>query len=177
MELIMSDAYGTITFSKSNDCIIDSLMLVEALNQFNWSNDGSDWMYSEDNETIRITSSRIQYPVAIPEFDEYIHVKNNDGTWTTYDAKEADDSIFDQICSATSAPYSLEELSRRLSPHIKNGWIEISCNANEKARYSYFQSLRIYSNGITKKRNIWSGPNVDPIDEKESYEPDSKSHI
>ena len=173
----MSDAYGAITFSKSNDCIIDSLMLTQELNSFIWCNDDANWMYSEENDALRITSSRLQYPVAIPEFDEFLHVRNNDGTWTTYNASEADDSILDQMSSATSAPYSLEELSRRLSPHIKKGWVEIACCANEKGRYVYFQSLRICSNGTAIKRNVWSGPCVDPIDENESYEPELESVI
>ena len=165
----MSDAYGTITFSKSIDCIIDSSSLIQELNRFNWSNDGALWINSKSNDTLQINSVRPQYPVAIPEFDEFLHVRNNDGTWTTYNASEADDSIFEQMISVTSAPYSLKELSSRLSPHIKNGWIEISCNANEKARYVYFQSLRICSNGTAKKSNIWSGPCIDPINEHESY--------
>lgn len=166
----MSDAYGTITFSKSNDYIIDSSSLIQELNRFNWSNDGDNWVYSESNDTLEFDSFRPQYPVAIPMFDEFIHVRNNDGTWTTYNASEADDSIIEQMISVTLAPYSLKELSCRLSPYIKNGWIEISCVANEKARYVYFQSMRIFSNGNAKKSNICSGPCIDPINEHVSYE-------
>ena len=171
----MSDAYGTITFSKSIDCIIDSSSLIQELNRFNWSNDGAIWINSKSNDTLQINSVRPQYPVTIPEFDEFLHVGNNDGTWTTYNASEADDSIFEQMISVTSAPYGLKELSCRLSPHVKQGWIEISCVANEKSYYSYFQSLRISSDGSAMKSNIWSGQSIDPINEHDSYEPDLES--
>ena len=168
----MSDAYGTITFNKSEDCTFDGALLVQELNSFNWSNDGAKWLVNEPDEYLYLDTKNPQYPVAIPEFDEFIHVRNNDGTWTTYNSSKFDDDIFENMFSTTSAPYSLNELSLRLSPHIKNGWVEIACCANEKARYVYFQSLRICSNGTAMKRNFWSGPCIDPIDENESYEPE-----
>ncbi len=167
----MSDAYGTITFSKSNDCIIDSSSLIQELNRFNWSNDVANWFYSESDDTLKIAPSHLQYPVAIPEFDEFIHVRNDDGTLATYNVSEVNDSILDQMFGSTSAPFSLKELSRRISPHIKKGWVEIACCANQKSRYVYFQSLRICSNGTAIKRNSWSGPCIDPVNEHESYEP------
>lgn len=168
----MSDAYGAIIFSKSNDCIIDGTMLADALNEFNWANEEAHWIYSEINDSLQINSYHLQYPVALPEFEEFVHVRDSNGIWTTYNASEVNHDALDLPTCSSYSPYSLKELSRRLSPHVKNGWIEISCNANEKSRYCYFQSLRVYSNGATKKRNIWTGARTEPIDENESYEPE-----
>lgn len=170
----MADAYGTITFTKSSDCTHDSAALVNELNSFNWSNDGVSWILDEENSYIYVNSRSPQYPVAIPEFEEFIHIKNEDETWTTLKASNVNEEEINQIYGFTTSPYPLATLSQRLSQHIKSGWIEISCVANEKTRYVYFQSLRIHSDGKTSKINNWSGPCIESINEQESYVPSNK---
>jgi hypothetical protein len=167
----MADAYGTITFTKSSDCTVDSAALVEELNSFNWSNDEVSWVLAEEESRISVSFRNPQYPVAIPEFEEFIHIKNKDGTWTTYKAIDVNEDEINDMYGFTNSPYPLATLSQRLSQHIKSGWIEISCVANEKTRYVYFQALRIHSDGRTSKINIWSGPCVESINEQESYIP------
>lgn len=167
----MSDAYGSLIFSKSADCKVDLSILIQELNKLNWSNDGSEWLYAEENDSLRFNSRHPQYPVAIPEFVEVDDIYQKDGSFMTYIANAAEVSKFEEGSSMSYYPYSFKELSQRFSPHVKQGWIEIACCANEKARYVYFQSLRIHSNGRAVKRNVWSGPCINPIDEHESYEP------
>ena len=92
-----------------------------------------------------INSLSPQYPVAIPEFEEFIHIKNEDGTRTTYKTADINVDEIEDIYGSTTSPYPLETISQRVSPHIQTGWIEIACVYNEESRYVYFQSLRIQS--------------------------------
>ena len=167
----MSDAYGTITFKKSDDSSFDSALLSKELNSFNWSTDGARWLVDKESESLYLNSSKPQYPLAIPEFEEFIHVRNSDGSWTRFEASEINEDDLVDIYGVTFSPYPLKTLSQRISPLIKEGWIEIACVANEKARYAYFQLLRICSDGRAKKINTWSGPTIDSINEHESYNP------
>jgi len=167
----MADAYGTITLKKSSDCMLDSAALTNELNTFNWSNDWVSWVLNEENSTISVNSRNPQYPVAIPEFEDLIHIINEDGTCTTHKASDINIDEIEAVYGSTFSPYPLATLSQRLSQHIKSGWIEISCVANEKTRYVYFQALRIHCDGKTSKINIWSGPCVESIYEQESYVP------
>jgi len=169
----MSDAYGTITFKKSDDSTFDSSLLAEELNSFNWSNDGAKWLVNEESESLYLDTRNPQYPLAIPEFEEFIHIHNEDGSWTTFEASKVNEDDLLEMYGTTNSPYALKTLSQRISPLLNEGWIEIACVANEKARYVYFQSLRIYSDGNAKKSNVWSGPTtIDSINEHESYVPE-----
>jgi hypothetical protein len=135
------------------------------------SNDWASWVLNEENYTISVNSRNPQYPVAIPEFEDLIHISNEDGTCTTHKASDINVDEIEAVYGYTFSPYPLATLSQRLSRHIKSGWIEISCVANEKTRYVYFQSLRIHSDGRTSKINNWSGPCIESINEQESYVP------
>ena len=117
-----------------------------------------------------IDRQRAQYPVAIPEFLEF-HFCDEDGNFCSSLEKEMTQEDFDSIEFSTNHPYELKFLSQKLSPHIKFGWIEIACSANEKSRYSYFQTLRINSDGSASKINNWAGPCIESINEQESYVP------
>ena len=167
----MSDAYGTITFKKSDDSSFDSSQLAEELNSFNWSSDGAKWLVNEESDSLYLDSRNPQYPLAIPEFEEFIHIHNEDGSVTTFEASEVNEDDLNEMYGSTYSPYALKTLSKRMSPLLREGWIEIACVANEKARYVYFQSLRIYSDGRANKINTWSGPTIDSVNEQESFDP------
>lgn len=169
----MSDAYGTITFKKSDNSSFDSSLLAQELNSFDWSNDGSKWFVNEESESLYLDSRNPQYPLAIPEFQEFIHIHNEDDSWTTFKASEVNEDDLLVMHGSTCSPYPLKTLSNRISPLLREGWIEIACVANEKARYAYFQLLRIYSDGRVKKINLWSGPTIDSVNEQESYDPNA----
>lgn len=167
----MSDAYGSITFKKSDGCSFDCSQLAEELNSFNWSNDEAKWLVNEESDSLHLDSRNPQYPLAIPEFEEFIHIRNEDGSVTTFEASEVNEDHLNEMYGSTYSPYTLKTLSQRISPLLREGWIEIACVANEKARYVYFQSLRIYSDGRANKINTWSGPTIDSVNEQESYDP------
>lgn len=39
----MADAYGTLTFTKSEDCKFNAAKLVQTLNALAWDNEGGAW--------------------------------------------------------------------------------------------------------------------------------------
>ena len=139
----MADTYGTITFTKSQDCTFNPSSLIKELNCFNWSADETKWLLHERDLDLFVDSSTPMYPVAVPlieDEDKFPHIE-----------------------------YSLKTLSQRISPHIYSGWIEIACVANEKNWYVYFQSLRIYSGGRTVKFFKCSGQITDSCDSEEFH--------
>ena len=134
----MSDAYGTIVFSKSDDCIIDQRNLLIELNRYAWGNHDTEWVFGEDDLPC-MTSQCIQYPTLFNlrkqfhtslQTDLHFQDEEND-----YDDEEESDNY-----------PSLKEIVAVLSPHIRSGWIEIAAVANEKCCYVYFERLKIMSN-------------------------------
>jgi len=147
----MSDAYGTITFSTSANCTINAKDLAEALNQFEWTSSGDKWefdSYGGKYEIWNTNGSNAQYPTTFPNLIENV----------------TDDDDFEM------ENVSLQKLSEALSQHVTKGWVEIACCANEKSRYIYFESLRIYANGNAERKAIRSGPMAEPVDFNETYQ-------
>lgn len=66
---------------------------------------------------------------------------------------------------------SLEDLSHQFAKAIVNGWVEIACTANEKNRYVYFESIRIYANGRAESREVISGTCTQPHYEFKTFAP------
>jgi hypothetical protein len=67
---------------------------------------------------------------------------------------------------------TLEALSKHFSKALSKGWFEIACTANEKNRYVYFQSFRIYADGKAIRKQIDSGCCLtNPTDSIDVYEP------
>lgn len=171
----MADAYGTLMLhtSKEIDCDYDGL--VSALNKFSWNNSGDIWKkYGEDNNFyIDLTSGwgSSQYPTVFPREMTGIILKNTNGIErfvenpTEEEIKDAWDVIFDD-------DPLLEKISKQLSRHIRSGHIEISCVANEKARYAYMETLTIRSDGSALRgRSISGGGSTEEF--KEVYPEDS----
>ena len=56
----MSDAYGTLTFAKSDDCKFNAAKLVETLNAYAWDSEGGGWERVDKAGLLRFNSSRSQ---------------------------------------------------------------------------------------------------------------------
>jgi hypothetical protein len=171
----MADAYGGITLSTSDDSVINAEYLIQQLNTFQWTNGNGEWIHKEIDGRSTFwhkCDSNTQYPSLFPTAYTAVIKKNDDGSITKIDIDQASD---DDIKSASDFDWeyvTLNELSLDLSPPVKEGWVEIACVANEKNRYVYFQSLRIYANGKVIRRKIESGTCLtEPIDETDSYKP------
>jgi hypothetical protein len=171
----MADAYGGITLSTSNDCVVDAELLVELLNNFNWTNGYGDWITNQmdGKDTFwHCDDFNTQYPSLFPTEYTAIILKNDDGTLIRIPYEEATDENLRDYWDIEEEYVSLEALSKHFSKALSNGWFEVACTANEKNRYVYFQSLRIYADGKAIRKQIESGCCLtEAIDSIDVYEP------
>jgi len=155
----MADAWGVLTFAKSEDSEIDGKALTDALNQFNWDNWGGKWEYDEESHLIWYSELTAQYPTVFPQIQSVIHcyseAKNSVYTKTITEMTEEDWDNFDE---AEYEDCSLEQIKSLLSKFVKIGWFEIACCSNEKQRYVNFGSLRIDANKSATRSYYCSGP-------------------
>ncbi len=171
----MADAYGGITLSTSKDSKIDAAKLVKLLNKFSWTNANGEWITNKmDGKDAfwHLDTFGTQYPSMFPqEFVAVIH-RNDDGTLNRIPYEEATEEDIDYAYDIEEKDTSLEELSKHFTKALKKGWFEIACTANEKNRYVYFHSLRIYADGKAIRKQIETGCCVgNPVDDTEVFEP------
>jgi hypothetical protein len=174
----MADAYGEITFAKSDDCVYDVQKMMDVLNTFEWDSSGDRWECYGDTLLGRDGSmfARAQYPMAIPMKVIFYRVCTEDGEEVQKMPSEMTQDDWDDLIDEEKEPLSLSDLSKAISPLIKNGWIEIACVANEKARYVYFESVRVCADGKVSHRYLRSGPVTESSDYSEEYPPIFSSH-
>lgn len=158
----MADAYGALTFSESKDCNLDRQALVETLNRLEWDNSGGRWVYYEDDDSICFSDYRSQYPTVFPQKETMIscYCEESDSTSQKLPS-EMTAKDWECVVDVEMEPCTLEELRDSLVCHIKRGWIEIACSANEKCRYVIFETLRIHADGAAERMFATSGPCVD----------------
>jgi len=71
----MADAYGTLTLSKSENCIYDLANLQAALNKLSWDSEGGSWEMCSESAELVFSQSRVQYPTVYPSAeDAYIFI-------------------------------------------------------------------------------------------------------
>ncbi len=87
-----------------------------------------------------------QYPTVRPLTKIRTQIELDDGTevWVDGVPKFCDE---DDILDIETEEVDLDSLCADISQAINSGWIEIGLIANEKLRYAYYQTLKIYSNG------------------------------
>ena len=174
----MADAYGTVTFSKSNDCVVDLEGLQKLLNQYEWDNSGAKWDCIESgllylgNYAFHLP----QYPTAIPKEVQAYELFNGEyegnNRFIQKPIEQMTEEDWDLVAGSIEVPIPLGKLSDLISPLMKSGWIEIACVANEKSRYVYFESLKIFFDGRASRKSVKSGPYVGSEEEFFEYAPE-----
>ncbi len=154
----MADTYGTFTFTKSDDAVVNDESLVKALNNFVWAFSGGQWVQSGPNDGISFNEYPAQYPTLGLQIKRAVNCFCDESD-TEYKKPFEEMTEEDWQCVED---YDLEdceltEVKARLSKEIKAGWIEIAFSSNEKQHYVAFGSLRIEANGTVTRRNIISG--------------------
>ena len=143
----MADAYGVFIFSKSKDCNINAAQLVNKLNAYQWAQDDLEWCFDADDiNEIYCDNHHPQYPTVDPLKTIRTQIELEDGSevWVEGVPEFCDE---DDILDIETEEVELDSLCADISQAIKSGWIEIGVIANEKLRYAYYQTLKIYSNG------------------------------
>lgn len=170
----MADAYGMITLAKSEDCIFELVKMRDLLNEYEWDNSGAKWACS-NSDALYIEGycfGQPQYPTAIPKEVQFYCLFAGNGSFINRRPDDMSEDDWDNLAGVDSIPIELNKLAASVCPLIHSGWIEIACVANEKARYVYFESLRIYSDGRVNRRRISSGPMIVPEEIFEEYVPE-----
>ena len=170
----MADAYGGISLSTSEDCVVNSAELISILNRYDWSNANGEWIVNEREEKPTFwyhDDFNCQYPTAFPQKPVAVVLLDSNGAEKRIPYEEATEDDLNDHWDIESAQISLEELSSKFSKSISNGWIEIACTANEKNRYVYFESIRIYADGRAESRHVISGTCTQPHYEFETFDP------
>jgi len=171
----MADAYGGITLSTSDDSVINANSLVELLNEFSWTNANGEWITNMMNGKDAFwhrDDFNTQYPSLFPSKCTAIILLNEDGSTKRIPYEEATEEEVDDYWDMEEECISLEELSKHFCKALNKGWFEIACTANEKNRYVYFHSLRIYANGKAVRKQIETGCCIStPVDKTEEFIP------
>jgi hypothetical protein len=161
MEVMMADAYGVFIFAKSDDCVMDTQALADAMNEFAWDSSNGKWLADSDNQRIFYGSHLPQYPTVFPEriteFECYC-----DETDTTYlkSPKDMTDEDWENEVNVCREEAELPVIKETLAAHVSRGWIEIACVSNERARYVTFSSIRINANDKATRRYVFAGTEV-----------------
>lgn len=170
----MADAYGMLTFTKSDDCSFNGCDLEKILNKFKWDDSSTEWFYDSESNCMwlkRDTYFEPQYPTAYPKYANVYILKDINENFKEVLAVDMKQEDYDLVFDMEYESSKLKDLSLKISPTITTGWIEIACVGNEKGRYVYFESLRVYSDGRATQRNIWSGSTLGFREEREEYIP------
>jgi len=167
----MADAYGVLTFKKSNECVLDVEYLVKALNTFRWENDNGMWETQNSDIGLCYSNQNAQYPTVYPIRIVSI-IKKLPGTGEEIEiaAEDASEDDWDNLHYVKEDEFSLRTLTEVILPSIKSGWIEVACSAHEKQRYVLFEMLRICADGTATRRRLCSGPCVETLNEMESID-------
>lgn len=141
----MAEAYGTLIFSKSEDCKFDMTTLLDLLNEFKWCERDTRWMAGNDGG-IYANSECSEFPTTFPKLIESISVENEDGELSILDCNKLDDEISGQYFVEYNYRHpDLDEICSTLGGAIESGWIQIGLSANMGKRYAIYQSLTVYS--------------------------------
>ncbi len=164
----MSDAYGKIQISISNQCELNITPFISELNKFEWDRGYGRWI--ERDGEISYSDECSQYPSVFPRHPMLLNVKNsqNDNSEQKYFTELRNGEFLELNNSEQDKYYdsptcSLSFISNSLAKHMMSGWVEISCFATQKGN-RYEQRLRVNSDGNTIRENRYY-----PLDEKPTH--------
>lgn len=125
----MATYYGNLITTKSDDCIIDADALADALNKYKWCADEMKWK----NEFKPLVDEFYFYP----DFLKPLEVRG---------VKNPTIAINELKRKTSEIP--LSKISAEFSPHVKQGWFQISCVFNHRKSGDYdCGKLKIHSDG------------------------------
>ena len=173
----MADAYGGISLSTSEDCVVNSAELISILNRYEWSYTNGEWIVDEREEQPTFwyhDEFNFHHPTAFPHKYSAVVLLDANGAKKRIPYDEATEDDFGDYFEIESEEMSLRDFSKDFSKSISNGWVEIACTATEKNNcYVYFESIRIYADGRAESRHVRSGTCTQPHYEFETFDPKS----
>lgn len=145
----MSTVIGRFSFSYSANADIDFNGLEKALNKFTWSDAQHDakWVHSANDETFQFESECIEDPTALPKIYIAEIEDSVSGEIIKKNAQEMTDDDHDNLVDMNGDQADLHDFSAAIKPFIRNGSIQISCEANDGKDLSYWEQITINSDG------------------------------
>ncbi|MBT8519755.1 hypothetical protein G6734_02725 [Polynucleobacter paneuropaeus] len=161
----MSDRYGTmvLTYSNNLECNFDGL--IGSLNQFKWSNENLIWNKDCCKEKTYIYAAEesgwnglIEHPSIFPQLEEAV-MKNEDGTYDVIPNPTPGELEEAWMTRAKEVP--LENLTKLISQNLHNGYIEIVCVGHNHQKFVYMGRLKIHSDGTSSRSHVTCGLDYD----------------
>ncbi len=155
----MSDAYGVLIFSKSDDCVFNQDVLLYKLNNYKWSECFTKWVSGRPTDVILADSLCSQFPTTYPERIASIFIENEDGEEVEMRFGEFEESHLTgkNVIDINYESPGIDEICEDISQALESGWIQIGLSGNMDRRYAYYQSLHIFSNGQGVRQYYMTG--------------------
>jgi len=171
----MTNLHSDITFSASENSIINMSMLIDTLNKYEWTSAYGGWIRSElmnhPNNSMRfIDDDGKLNPTVRPFEDTALLMKLDNGELIEIPAKSATREERENADEIIREMIPLKYLSESISKYITTGWIEIACYENDENGDPVFDRLRIYADGKAEYKSSVLDERLDPMSANEIYE-------
>jgi hypothetical protein len=168
----MADCFGTLVFTQSPGCVFDAQRLVEVANSYEWDNDLTRWQLREDDGDVYLSvGGDLIYPCGIPLKGVAYHIVCPMRGSLELERSQVAESDWQYVENVETEEASLEEFATRISACLSEGWVEFSAVGNEKRRFIYFESVRVYASGRAVLCQKFGGPVVTQEGRDETFEP------
>jgi hypothetical protein len=161
----MSDRYGTMVLTYSDDLECNFDRLIGSLNKFKWSSENLIWekdCYKKRTFVYATQesgwTSLIEHPSIFPQLEEAV-MKNEDGTYDVITNPTPDELEAAWTTNTKEAP--LEHLTKLISQNLQNGYIEIVCVGHNHQKLVYMGRLKIHSDGTSSRSHVTCGLDYD----------------
>jgi len=171
----MTNLHSDIAFSSSENSIINMSMLLEAMNEYEWTNAyggwiRTGWMNHPNNSMWFIDDDGKLNPTVRPFEDTALLMKLDNGELIEIPAKSATRQERENAYEVVREMVPLKSLSESISKHITAGWIEIVCYENDEDGIPVFEGLRVYADGKVEYNPDVLDERLDPMSTNEVYE-------
>jgi hypothetical protein len=173
---VMTNLHSDISFSSSENSILNMSMLLEAMNEYEWTTGYGGWircgwMNPSNNSMWFIDHDGKRNPIVRPFEDTELLIQQDNGELIEIPAKSATPEDHEKVDEIIRGMIPLGNLSESISKHITAGWIEIACCDHDENGYPIFSSLRIYAEGKAEYKSSFFDERLDPASTNEVYEP------
>jgi hypothetical protein len=145
----MSTVFGKLTLTRSDNAALDGENLTQALNKYSWSDAQQDtkWSYSTNDDFFEFESSPVEDPTGLPKM-WIAEIKNeNTGEIIKKNFQEMTSEDYENLVDTESDDVNLKDFANAISSFIKEGFIQITCNASDRKGLNYWEQITVNSDG------------------------------
>jgi hypothetical protein len=153
----MSDGYGTILVTQSENFEGDIVKICSTLNNFEgWSSFSSEFEIRDNLIHCKCNSigGLLQYPSASPNVFTAAEVELDDGSLIEKQCEDLTEVDYDNMVGSIYEKVPLEILSASIGKYINKGSLVIASYWDEKGHTISFEELTIQYDGIAKRKSF-----------------------